>query len=106
MLKARLEDYNLSVTHLLNFLDLEKGGPQYFKERNLLRLPEAKSASLAYGTAMHTALDTAQILTNQGRFSLPAISGSFSQSLKQEQPPSQQNPRNLRNGRQNTQQLF
>lgn len=90
MLKARLEDYNLSVTHLLNFLDIEKGGPQYFKERNLLRLPEAKTPSLAYGTAMHAAMETAQILTNKGRFSLREVKDRFSRSLKQEQLPPDQ----------------
>jgi DNA helicase-2/ATP-dependent DNA helicase PcrA len=85
MLKARLETYKLSVTHLLNFLDVTKGGPQYFKERNLLRLPEAKTISLSFGTAMHDALDTAQRLTNQDRFNLDEIKAVFSASLKDEQ---------------------
>lgn len=85
MLKARLETYNLSVTHLLNFLDLTKGGPEYFKERNLLHLPETKSVSLAYGTAMHDALEEAQRLINKDHFSLEAAVGAFSKSLATEQ---------------------
>lgn len=64
LLKPILENYQLSVTHLLNFLDLERGGPQYFIQRNLLRLPDAKTARLAFGTAIHAALRKAQILFN------------------------------------------
>lgn len=85
ILKAQLETYSLSVTHLLNFLNLKQGGPQYFKERNLLRLPEAKSVSLAYGTAMHAALETAQRLTNSDKFTLAKVIKDFSQSLEGEQ---------------------
>ncbi len=85
ILKARLENYNLYVTHLLNFLDLTKGGPQYFKERNLLNLPEAKTASLSYGTAIHTSLDVAQKLTNRGSFSLAKAKKAFSEALEAEQ---------------------
>jgi len=85
MLKARLETYKLSVTHLLNFLDVTKGGPEYFKERNLLRLPEAKTISLSFGTAIHDALEAAQRLTNNDRFNLDKVQAVFSDSLKNEQ---------------------
>jgi len=85
ILKARLETYSLSVTHLLNFLNLGKGGPQYFKERNLLRLPEAKSVNLAYGTAMHSAMETAQKLINKDMFELAAVSRDFTKALAAQQ---------------------
>jgi len=85
ILKARLETYSLSVTHLINFLSLEKGGPRYFKERNLLRLPEAKSVNLAYGTAMHSAMETAQKLTNKDVFKLAAVTGDFTKALAAQQ---------------------
>lgn len=85
ILKARLETYSLSVTHLLNFLNLEKGGPRYFKERNLLRLPEAKSVSLAYGTAMHSAMETTQKLINNDVFELSKVIGDFSHALAAQQ---------------------
>ncbi|HET9850742.1 MAG TPA: ATP-dependent DNA helicase [Candidatus Saccharimonadales bacterium] len=85
MLKARLETYNLSVTHLINFLDVTRGGPQYFKERDLLYLREARTPSLAYGSAMHSALDLAQKLTNQDGFSLAAVKKQFEKALRDEQ---------------------
>ena len=106
MLKARLENYNLSVTHLLNFLDLTKGGPQYFKERNLLRLPEAKSPSLAYGTAMHAALDTAQKLTNKNSFKLAAVQAAFGEALALEQLTPAEHKRYLAQGKRTLSRLF
>jgi DNA helicase-2/ATP-dependent DNA helicase PcrA len=84
MLKARLETYNLSVTHLLDFLDVTKGGPQYFKERDLLYLRDLKTPSLSYGSAMHAALDTAQKLTNQKKFHVAAVIEVFDHSLAEE----------------------
>lgn len=87
MLQARLETYSLSVTHLLNFLDITKGGPQYFKERNLLRLPEAKSSSLAFGTAMHAGMEAAQKSTNLGKLDLAKAKKQFTSTLFKEQLP-------------------
>jgi hypothetical protein len=66
-------------------LNLEKGGPHYFKERNLLRLPEAKSVNLAYGTAMHSAMETAQKLINKDTFKLAKVTSDFSQALAAQQ---------------------
>ena len=87
MLKARLESYVLNVTHLLNFLDIEKGGPEYFKQRNLLRLPQVKTTSMAYGTAIHSALETAQILTNNDTYSFKAVTDDLTSALHSEQIP-------------------
>lgn len=56
LLKPTLEAYKLSATHLNNFLDVTKGGPQYFLLNNLLHFPSAKSPSAQYGTAIHTTL--------------------------------------------------
>lgn len=106
MLKARLETYSLSVTHLQNFLDISRGGPQYFKERNLLRLPEVKTPSLSYGTAMHEALDRAQKLTNQAGFDLAKVLDSFGASLKAEQISPVDYERYLAKGRQTLTRLF
>jgi DNA helicase II / ATP-dependent DNA helicase PcrA len=55
-LHSLLDDYKLSVTHLNNFLDLEKGGPRKFLEMNLLRFPQSKDKSAGYGTAIHETL--------------------------------------------------
>ena len=56
LLEPVLEDYQLSVTHLNNFIDVREGGPQYFLMHNLLRFPEALSPSAAYGDAVHKTL--------------------------------------------------
>lgn len=56
MLEKLVEDYQMSVTHLNNFLDVSKGGPKIFLEQNLLRFPQAKNISNVYGTAMHATL--------------------------------------------------
>ena len=53
LLRSLLEEYQMSVTHLNNFLDISHGGPQTFLEHNLLRFPSAKIPSGAYGSAMH-----------------------------------------------------
>lgn len=52
-----VEHYQMSVTHLNNFLDVTKGGPQYFIEQNLLRFPQPMSVASVYGSAIHTALE-------------------------------------------------
>ncbi len=56
LLGSILSDYQLSVTHLNNFLDVTRGGPRRFLEQNLLRFPQAKSPAAAYGSAMHAAI--------------------------------------------------
>jgi DNA helicase II / ATP-dependent DNA helicase PcrA len=57
ILETLVEEYKMSVTHLNNFLNIEKGGPQYFLEQNLLRFPQSKTVSGSYGTAIHKTLE-------------------------------------------------
>ncbi len=57
LLRSLLEEYQMSVTHLNNFLDVTRGGPQTFLEHNLLRFPQAKSPAGAYGSAMHGTIE-------------------------------------------------
>lgn len=57
LLNSRLETYNLSVTHLNNFLDVTNGGPLNFLLGNLLQFPSTMSPSAAFGSAMHDSLD-------------------------------------------------
>lgn len=59
LLRPVLERYKLSATHLNNFLDVTKGGPQLFLIHNLLRFPQAMSPSAAYGSAIHKSLQRA-----------------------------------------------
>ncbi|HSX44667.1 MAG TPA: ATP-dependent DNA helicase [Candidatus Saccharimonadales bacterium] len=81
LLKPRLETYHLNVSNLINFLDVTRGGPQHFKERNLLRLPEAKTPSAAMGTAVHDALEEALLLHNASDFNIAKVLARFDQSL-------------------------
>ncbi len=106
ILKARLESYSLSVTHLLNFLDIKNGGPEYFKQRNLLMLPEAKSATLAYGTAMHAAMETAQRLINTDNFTIDKVHTDYQQALAEQQLTKSDFQRYLSRGQQTLTKLF
>lgn len=56
LLAPTLERYKLSATHLGNFLDVTRGGPQTFLLNNLLRFPQAMSSAAAYGSAIHATL--------------------------------------------------
>lgn len=59
LLAPQLEHYQLSVTHLTNFLDVTRGGPHNFLIQNLLRFPQAMSPAAAYGSAVHKTLQRA-----------------------------------------------
>lgn len=84
ILKPILDDFSLNVTSLLNFLDLTKGGPEYFLERNLLRLPSSRTTSLAFGTAIHNTLEQAQRQINKGNFDLDNLKQFFISELNEE----------------------
>lgn len=79
-----LEDYSLNVTALQNFIDVTGGGPTKFLHNNLLRLPGARTITLAYGTAIHTALERAQRLINNGDFSIEQVQTAFETALGRE----------------------
>lgn len=59
LLRDRLKTYKLSATHLCNFLDVSRGGPELFLLQNLLRFPQAMSPSAAFGSAVHSTLQRA-----------------------------------------------
>lgn len=86
LLAPTLEKYKLSSTHLNNFIDLTRGGPQAFLLRNLLRFPESKSPSAAYGTAMHAALQRAHnhLVATGERRPLEDVLGDFIHALEHE----------------------
>jgi DNA helicase-2/ATP-dependent DNA helicase PcrA len=56
LLRRLLENYKMPVTHMINFLNIVKVGPEKFIEQNLLRFPQAMSPSSVYGSAMHEAM--------------------------------------------------
>lgn len=61
ILKPSLDAYKLSSTHLNNFLDVTRGGPQAFLLDNLLHFPSTKSAAASYGSAIHATLQQAHV---------------------------------------------
>lgn len=61
LLAPMLQTYRLSATHLNNFIDVTRGGPQAFLLQNLLRFPQAITPPLAFGHAMHGVLARAHV---------------------------------------------
>lgn len=98
ILKSRLSNYQLSVTHLLNFLNIERGGPINFYERNILNLPEIKKPHMSYGTAMHAALEYANHEFKNNNVITKKIIKVFEDNLKKEQLPQNEFRKYLHNG--------
>ena len=86
LLAPTLENYKLSVTHLNNFIDITRGGPQGFLMNNLLRFPQAKSANATYGTLIHTVLQHAHshLAASGTRKPIEDITGEFIRLLHQQ----------------------
>jgi DNA helicase-2/ATP-dependent DNA helicase PcrA len=61
LLRPQLDRYQLSVTHLNNFLDVTGGGPQAFLLQNLLRFPQAMGIGAVFGSAVHAVLQRAHV---------------------------------------------
>lgn len=61
ILATQLTNYKLSVTHLTNFLDVTRGGPDMFLLQNLLRFPQAMNPAASYGSAIHQTLQRAHM---------------------------------------------
>lgn len=57
LLKSRLENYTLSVTHLNNYLEC----PLKFYYNNFIQVPSAKNEHMAFGSAVH---DTVEAIFN------------------------------------------
>lgn len=60
LLNSRLDNYQLSPTHLTKFIDLEYGGPETFFFDVLLRFPQAPTANSQFGNAVHETLEWVQ----------------------------------------------
>ncbi|HUD03849.1 MAG TPA: ATP-dependent DNA helicase [Patescibacteria group bacterium] len=57
LLGERLDNYSLSITHLINYLNVTKGGPNNYLLTNLLQFPSAMSPSASYGSSVHDTLE-------------------------------------------------
>lgn len=84
LLAPTIEKYKLSVTHLNNFLDVSRGGPQAFLMNNLLRFPQAMSPSAAYGSAIHKTLQHAHahVAATKSQRPVEDILRDFEQNLR------------------------
>ncbi|MEO5681827.1 MAG: ATP-dependent DNA helicase [Chitinophagaceae bacterium] len=63
-----LKRYTLSVTHLNNFLDC----PLKFYYQNLIKVPAAKSESMAFGSAVHWAIERLFVKMRENNSVFPA----------------------------------
>ncbi len=98
-LSAQLDNFALSASSLLDFLDVSKGGPELFFERHLLRLPEAQSTSMAFGIAIHAALEYAQITVNGTGLQIDKILSHYETSLANQFLPKHEHLRFLEHGK-------
>lgn len=87
LLRDTLEKYKLSATHLGNYLDVSRGGPELFLLQNLLRFPQAMSPSAAFGSSIHAVLQRAHAhLSATGkRRPIEDLLGDFESSLSEYQ---------------------
>lgn len=106
VLRPRLENFQLSATALLDFLDVTQGGPNNFKERHILCLPFAQTTHMAFGTAMHSALELAQILVNRDNLDIKAVLRRYQHSLNEQNLPQNEYARFLNHGRDLLQKLL
>lgn len=86
LLAPTLESYKLSITHVNNFLDVSRGGPQTFLLNNLLRFPGGRSAKAELGTAVHAALQFAhnRVRVDGALPDVPALLDHFSGALREQ----------------------
>jgi DNA helicase-2/ATP-dependent DNA helicase PcrA len=57
LLSERTQNYQLSPTHLVSFIDLEYAGPQQFFFDSILRFPGTPSPDSQFGSAIHETLE-------------------------------------------------
>ncbi len=68
LIKPLIDNYILSATGLIKYLNVATGGPQNFFEDSLLRFPQKKTKMLSYGTVVHNLInETYIIFKKEGR---------------------------------------
>ena len=100
VLRHELDKYQLSVTHLTNFLDVTRGGPQNFLLQNMMHFPQAMSPASAYGSAIHSALQQAHLhLSVSGKKqAIEDILRNFEVQLKDKNLPTEDYDKYLNKG--------
>ncbi|HSX32385.1 MAG TPA: ATP-dependent DNA helicase [Candidatus Saccharimonadales bacterium] len=66
LLADRLQNYQLSATHLNNYLDVTRGGPLYFLTQNFLHFPAGQSIEATYGSIVHDVIRRAHDQISMG----------------------------------------
>ncbi len=99
LLKPLVENYGLSASALLSFLDLSYGGPKSFVENYLLRLPQPQTEAEAFGSAIHKALEIAQLQINSGGLDKQIAIAEFTKNLEQQYLPAEQYQRYQEKGK-------
>ncbi len=61
LIKSHMENYQISATHLNNFIDIVDCGPEAFFMRHILKFPQAAHPSAAFGSAIHKTLQKAHL---------------------------------------------
>ncbi len=106
LLTPRINEYTLSATGLLQFLDITNGGPMNFLEKQLLKLPSVNSPHMAYGNAVHKAMEAAQNLFNRDKFDMEHVLSYFDEALEKQLLPINEYQRYHDHGRQVIKSLF
>ena len=106
VLSPRLENFNLSASSLIDFLDVSNGGPDNFKEKHLLSLPGIYTSQMAFGTAIHGALEYGQILTNNKSFKTEAVLVHYEKLLNHQNLPNSEFERYKKYGKELLEKLF
>ncbi len=100
ILKTLVNKYQLSVTHLNNFLNVAGGGPHTFLEQNLLRFPQAKTISGSFGAAMHKTIERVYaVFKKEGALPNETILAAwFVEALQRERLPEQEHKVHAKRG--------
>jgi DNA helicase-2/ATP-dependent DNA helicase PcrA len=84
LLQPRLDQFQLSPTHVNAFVDLEYAGPASFFIKTILRFPQAPTATGQFGNAIHETLEWIHV-QNKKEGAIPDIArvlGTFEQRLR------------------------
>jgi DNA helicase-2/ATP-dependent DNA helicase PcrA len=77
LLADRLRDFQLSPTHVNDFLDVANCGPQSFFLRTILRFPQAPRPEMQYGNAIHETLEWLHNTVKQQHGNVPSKAQLF-----------------------------
>jgi DNA helicase II / ATP-dependent DNA helicase PcrA len=88
LLQDRLKQFQLSPTHVCDFVDIVHCGPQAFFLKTILRFPQAYRPEAQFGQAMHETLEWIHQVTKR-QATIPSVAevlGTFARHLADNQP--------------------